>query len=95
MTNRLSQDMLENLFNIFRQKGAYNKNPTLRTIRTSIRSSCMFSLCTSTATNCEPKQDETNDFIPIDVDKISTNRETIKIYSDEEASISSSSSIIN
>ncbi|KAL4126514.1 hypothetical protein QTP88_010736 [Uroleucon formosanum] len=91
MTNRLNQDKLENLFSIFRQKGGYNKNPTARTIRTSIRSSCIFSLCASTATNCEPSQD-TNDFISIDADKIS-NTETIETYySDDESSISSSSS---
>jgi hypothetical protein len=53
MTNRLNQDVLENLFSIFRQKGGYNKNSTARTIRTSIRSNCIFSLCTSTRTNCE------------------------------------------
>lgn len=41
--------MLENVFSIFRQKGCYNKNP--------IRSSCIFSLCFSTATNCESLQD--------------------------------------
>ncbi|KAL4148879.1 hypothetical protein QTP88_003024 [Uroleucon formosanum] len=91
MTNRLNQDKLENLFSIFRQKGGYNKNPTARTIRTSIRSSCIFSLCASTATNCEPSQD-TNDFISIDADKIS-NTETIETYySDDESSISLSSS---
>jgi hypothetical protein len=87
MTNRLNQDELGNLFSIFRQKGGYNKNPTSRTIRTSIRSSCIFSLYASTATNCEPSQD-TNDFISIDVDKIS-NTETLETYSDDESSISS------
>jgi len=91
MTNRLNQDKLENLFSIFRQKGGYNKNPTSRTIRTSIRSSCIFSLCASAATNCEPSQD-TNYFISIDIDKISQNTETIETYSDDESSISSSSS---
>lgn len=55
----------------------------------------MFSLCTSTATNCEPIQDDTNDLISIDVDKISTNTETIETYSDDESSISSSSSADN
>ena len=57
MTNRLNQDRLENLFSIFRQKCGYNKNPTARTIRTSIRSNCIFSLCTSKGTNCETTQD--------------------------------------
>lgn len=54
LTNRLNQDTLENLFSIMRQKGAYNKNPTARTIRTSFRSTCIFSLCTSSkGANCE------------------------------------------
>lgn len=47
-TNRLNQDVLENLF---RQKGGHNKNPTVRIIRTSFRSTCMFSLITSKNTN--------------------------------------------
>lgn len=53
ITNRLNQDVLENLFSVFRQKGGYNKNPTARTLRTSFRSNCIFSLCTSKGTNCE------------------------------------------
>ncbi|KAL4121023.1 hypothetical protein QTP88_013608 [Uroleucon formosanum] len=53
LTNRLNQDTLENLFSIMRQKGGYNKNPTARTIRTSFRSTCIFSLCTSKGANCE------------------------------------------
>jgi hypothetical protein len=67
MTNRLNQDALENLFSIFRQKGGYNKNPTARTIRTSIRSNCIFSLCTSTRTNCEATLEDYN---PIVIDPI-------------------------
>ncbi|KAL4135077.1 hypothetical protein QTP88_006734 [Uroleucon formosanum] len=89
MTNRLNQDVLENLFSVFRQKGGYNKNPTSRTIRTSIRSSCIFSLCASTGTNCEAIQ-ETNDFLSIDVDQSSTNTENKETYSDDEPSSSSS-----
>jgi len=53
LTYRLNQDELEKLFSIFRQKGGYNKNPTARTIRTSFRSTCIFSLCTSKGANCE------------------------------------------
>jgi len=62
ITNRLNQDVLENLFSIFRQKGGYNKNPTARTLRTSFRSNCIFSLCTSKATNCETKTYELEQF---------------------------------
>ena len=63
MTNRLNQD----LFSIFRQNGGYNKNPTARTIRTSIRSNCIFSLCTSKGTNCEVTQEDNN---PIVIDPV-------------------------
>jgi len=42
LINRLNQDALENLFRVMRQEGGYNKNPTARTIRTSIRSTCIF-----------------------------------------------------
>lgn len=57
LTNRLNQDALENLFSVIRQKGGYNKNPTARTIRTSIRSNCIFSLCTSKGANCKDIDD--------------------------------------
>lgn len=74
MTNRLNQDILENVSTVSRQKGGFNTNPTSRTIyRTSIRSSCIFSLCTSTGTNCEAIQ-ETYDFLSIDVNQSSTNK---------------------
>jgi hypothetical protein len=45
----------------------YNKNPTARTIKTSIRSNCIFSLCTSTRTNCEATLEDYN---PIIIDLI-------------------------
>lgn len=66
LTNRLNQDNLENLFSIFRQSGGYNKNPTARIIRTSFRSNCIFSLCTSKGTNCEDTQ-EVEDPVLIDL----------------------------
>jgi hypothetical protein len=54
LTNRLNQDVLENLFSIFRQKEGYNRNPTSRVMRTSFRSTAIYSLvCTSKGTNCE------------------------------------------
>lgn len=60
LTNRLNQGILENLFNIFCQSGGYNKNPTAITIRTSNRSNCMYSLCTSKGTNREDTQEVDN-----------------------------------
>ncbi|KAL4090756.1 hypothetical protein QTP88_025533 [Uroleucon formosanum] len=88
-TNRLNQDTLENLFSIFRQKGGYNKNPTARTIRTSFRSTCVFSLITSKGTNCEISQNIDDPALVQDVitpDKI--------INEGSESSSSSSSSPI-
>jgi len=57
LTNRLNQDVIENLFSIFRQRGGYNKNPTSKTLRTSFRITCVFSLCQSKGTNCEEDND--------------------------------------
>lgn len=71
LTNRLNQDVLENLFSIFRQHGGYNKNPTVRTIRTSIRSNCIFSLYASKGANCEAIQEvEESIILPEDVTQI-------------------------
>lgn len=58
LTNRLNQDVLENQFSIYRQKGGYNRNPTARTLRTIFRSNAVHSLMTpSAASNCEPDID--------------------------------------
>lgn len=67
MTYRLNQDVLENLFSIFRQNGGYNKNPTARMIRRSIRSNCIFSLYTSKGANCEATEEDDN---PILIDTL-------------------------
>lgn len=59
MTNRLCQDPIENLFSIFRQKGGYCKNPTVRTLRNCFASVCSFGLlnCASDKSNCEEDDD--------------------------------------
>lgn len=97
MTYRLNQDVLENLFIIFRQNGGYNKNPTARTIRTSIRSNCIFSLCTSKGTNCEATQEDENPVLidPVLPPKKNNPRSSISSDSDTEyiSNISFSSSI--
>ena len=88
MTNRLNQDKLENLFSIFQQNVGYNKNPTARTIRTSIRSNCIFSLCTSKGTNCEVTQEDDNPVIidPVrPLNKINFNSSTLSADSDKES----------
>jgi len=93
MTNRLNQDKIENLFSIFRQNGGYNKNPTARTIRTSIRSNRIFSLCTSKGTNCEVthEDDNNNNYNPVIIDpvrplnKINVDSSTLSSDSDTES----------
>lgn len=96
MTNRLNQDILENLFSIFRQNGGYNKNPTARTIRTSIRSNCIFSLCTSKGTNCEATQEDNN---PVIIDPVSSlsktnvNSSTLSSDSDSDTDCNSNLSL--
>ncbi|KAF0718930.1 Transposable element P transposase, partial [Aphis craccivora] len=97
ITNRLNQDILENLFSIFRQKGGYNKNPTVRTIRTSFRSTCLFSLIASKGSNCMISQEIDDSTIEQDV--ISVNRALNEVSdtldtSDTSSNCSSSSSSI-
>lgn len=54
LTRKLNQDIIENLFSIFRQKGGYNPNPTVRTFRTTFRSFAINALLTPAETgNCE------------------------------------------
>ncbi|KAF0710716.1 THAP-type domain-containing protein, partial [Aphis craccivora] len=66
MTNRLTQDALENLFSIIRKKNGYNRNPTARTFRCCFGHICSFSLmkCATTCNNCEPDDAE---FMTMDV----------------------------
>lgn len=62
MTNRLTQDAIENLFSVMRQKNGYNRNPTARTFRCYYGHICSYSLmkCLSTC-------------IPIIVNKMTVN----------------------
>lgn len=67
MTNRLTQDILENLFSVMRQKNGYNRNPTAHTFRCCFRHICTYSLMkclTTCSNNCESDDDE---FITVDV----------------------------
>jgi len=59
MTNKLTQDPLENMFSIMRQKNGYNKNPTARTFRCCFSAICSYSLMKcSESSNCEEDGDE-------------------------------------
>lgn len=93
MTNKLNQDSLEKLFSIIRQKGEYNKNPTSKTIRTSIKSCYIFALCASLGTICEASKETNNinsyanNLLKIDEAQSATN--TNIICSDTESITSS------
>ncbi|CAG4965544.1 unnamed protein product [Colias eurytheme] len=61
ITNRLNQDVCENLFARFRQKSGSNRNPTAKQLRTIFRSSIVNSLIKlPSSKNCE---DEDGTFI--------------------------------
>jgi hypothetical protein len=90
ITNRLNQDVLENLFSIFRQKGEYNRNPTVRKIRTLFRSTCVFSLIASKSSNCEISQEVDDSIIVQDV--ISGDRALNEVVSDTFSDTSSNCS---
>ncbi|KAL4126427.1 hypothetical protein QTP88_010649 [Uroleucon formosanum] len=65
MTNRLTQDPLENLFSIIRQRNGYNRNPTARTFRCCFGNICSYSLMKcSDKCNCEEDDDE---YLNVDV----------------------------
>jgi len=58
LTSRLNQDILENTFSIYRQRGGFNNNPTVRTFRTSFKILAKHNLMKSTEnSNCESDND--------------------------------------
>ena len=44
LTRRLNQDILENQFLIYRQRGGYNRNPTVRTFQAAFKSNSIMNL---------------------------------------------------
>jgi len=96
LTKRLNQNALENLFSVMRQKGGYNKNSTARTIRTLIRSTCIFSLCISKGVNSEDideNEEESNNYEStlLDIEQSKVNESSAD--NEESVSISSTSSL--
>lgn len=58
LTSRLNQDFLENTFAIFRQRGGYNPNPTVRTFRSTFSIQAKNNLFkASELSNCETDSD--------------------------------------
>lgn len=58
LTNRLNQDVLENLFSVYRQHGGFNRNPTCTLFRKLFRSNAIDSLLKpSLSSNCEDDSD--------------------------------------
>ncbi|VEN51244.1 unnamed protein product [Callosobruchus maculatus] len=58
LTGRLNQDLFENLFSKYRQRGGYNKNPTVRTFDALFKSNCVNNLLKAPdESNCEPDED--------------------------------------
>jgi DNA transposase THAP9 len=103
MTNRLTQDPLENFFSVIRQKNGYNRNPTARTFRCSFGNICAYSLMKcSDKCNCEDDDDEllTVDIIntsknlskyDVIVTSDSENQQNTSISSDNSSDISTCS----
>lgn len=67
MTNRLTQDVLENLFSVMRQKNGYNRNPTARTFRCCFGHIYTYSLMKCLTTCCNNCESDDDEFITVDV----------------------------
>jgi len=82
MTNRLTQDALENLFSVMRQQNGYNKNPTARMFRCCFGHICTYSLmkCSTSCNNCEPDDDE---YMTVDILKDVVVENSESMYDDE------------
>lgn len=59
LTSRLNQDPLENQFSIYRQRGGYARNPTVRTFQAAFKSNLVMNLLKPVKTsNCEQEFSE-------------------------------------
>lgn len=57
MTYRFNQDVIENLFGIYRMKGGCNRNPTVKNLRAMFRSQLLNSLIKLPNKSCEDDED--------------------------------------
>jgi hypothetical protein len=75
LTSRLNQDTIENLFSSIRQRGGWNKNPTVRVFRSSLRLYCLqYLIEPPKSTSYDPDYD-----IVLDMGSMSTNYSTDEI----------------
>lgn len=92
-TRRINQDALENLFSVFRQRGGFNRNPTVRTFRYTFKHVTINTLIKPPETTNYNKDD---DILLMEFgrrsDHIPQTPETEENILEEEDSISSSSS---
>lgn len=59
LTGRLNQDALENLFSRYRQKGGYNRNPTVTSFMATFKNNSVINLMKpAEGSNCEENEDE-------------------------------------
>ncbi|KAB0803465.1 hypothetical protein PPYR_00435 [Photinus pyralis] len=61
LTARLNQDILENQFSIYRQRGGYNRNPTVRTFQAAFKANTIWNLLKPPKTSnyeADPEGDE-------------------------------------
>ncbi|KAG8274883.1 hypothetical protein J6590_098024 [Homalodisca vitripennis] len=59
LTSRLNQDPIENLFSSIRQRGGFNRNPTVRVFRGSLRIAILNQLMeTPRSTSYDPDMDD-------------------------------------
>ncbi|KAL4120120.1 hypothetical protein QTP88_012854 [Uroleucon formosanum] len=81
LTSRVNQDIIENTFSVFRQRGGFNRNPTARTFRTSFQFQSKHNRMKATEpSNCE------NDFDYNLFDRSSQNVTISTLYIDTDTS---------
>lgn len=92
-TGRLIQDPLENQFSVFRQKGGYNRNPTVLSFRSAFKLNIVTNLMRPPkAANSAGSVDEDENVFNTSED--STLETTLKLFNEEEEESSSSNSSV-
>ena len=66
LTNRLNQDRLENQFSIYRQRGGYSRNPTVRMFEASYKSNSIMNMMKAPKTSSYDVEDQSNNLVTHD-----------------------------